>query len=187
MKDQEIIELIRKGDRSKAMEQAYRSFPLIKKMIFKSGGGEEDAKDVFQDAVIVFYRQALKPDFVLTSAVSTFLYSVSRNLWLKKLRDHQSKITVLPENLYEEAPELGEEPYEELDQIKTVSTVLEGLGNPCKKILQLFYFEKVSMRDIGNQLGYSNEKTVKAQKYKCMERAKKYAQEHFAHLKNIFA
>ena len=43
------------------------------------------------------------------------------------------------------------------------------------------------MRDIGDQLGYSNEKTVKAQKYKCIERAKKYAQEHFAHLKNIFA
>jgi RNA polymerase sigma factor (sigma-70 family) len=181
MGDLEIIELIRKGNQTRAFEKVYGSFPVVRKMIVSSGGTLDDAKDIFQDSIIVFYRMALKPDFILTSAIATFLYSVSRKLWLKRIRDYGSKRLALNnEDIVADDPEALTE---ESEKIRIAEKVVEELGEPCRSLLQLFYFERSSMKEIADQLGYANEKTAKAQKYKCIERGKKMVAEKMILLK----
>jgi RNA polymerase sigma factor (sigma-70 family) len=174
MEDKEIIELIRRGNHTRAFEKVYGGFPAVRKMIITSGGTVDDAKDIFQDSILVFYRMALKPDFILSSAISTFIYSVSRRLWLKKIRDEgPKKYAITGEDLLVGDSEDMEKEMEESQKIGLAEKVVNALGEPCRTLLLLFYFEKASMKEIAEQLGYSNEKTAKAQKYKCIERGKK--------------
>jgi RNA polymerase sigma factor (sigma-70 family) len=178
MGDKEIVELIRNGNQTRAFEKVYGNFPAVRKMIISSGGTVDDAKDIFQDSIIVFYRMVLKPEFILTSAIGTFLYSVSKKLWLKKIRDYGSKRLALGKEdmIADDAGDI-EILTEESEKLLMAEKVVAELGEPCRSILYLFYFEKSSMKEIAEQLGYSNEKTAKAQKYKCIERGKKLVAE----------
>ena len=47
---------------------------------------------------------------------------------------------------------------------------LEKLGDPCKRLLLLYYKEGLSMQQIADQLGYKNSDTAKNQKCKCIVR-----------------
>jgi RNA polymerase sigma factor (sigma-70 family) len=178
--------MIKKGERSIALEKVYGNFPMIRKVVISGGGNDDDARDIFQDAILVFYRLAIKPDFILSSSISTLLYSISHKLWLKKYRDHDSRKAVLSQDL-PEAYDLQAEGIEEEEEEKNrlSEKVLEGLGEPCSAILKMFYYENFSMKEIASRLGYSNENTAKAQKYKCIERGKKILAESLSTLKTL--
>lgn len=156
------------------MEAIYLNYPLVRKMILSNGGSSEDAKDIFQESVIIFYRLCRKPGFHLSSSISTLVYAISKKLWLKKIRDYYSRIEEIkgPELLSDEAENVEDEE-EEVKKISLMENVMKELGDPCRELLIKFYYEKISMRDIATLMGYSGEKTAKAQKYKCLERAKK--------------
>ncbi|MBX9852607.1 MAG: sigma-70 family RNA polymerase sigma factor [Cytophagaceae bacterium] len=189
MKDEEIILLIRTGKATKAFEVIYKNFPMMKKMIISSGGTSEDAKDIFQESIMIFYRMTGKPDFTLNASISTLLYSICRKLWLKKVRDQVSRESKLSEETHSELKEesVDEEWIEDSEKIKMAENVLLQLGEPCRTLLEKFYYEKFSMKEISQSMGYSNEKTAKAQKYKCIERAKKILQEKIVFLKSMLS
>ena len=84
--DLALIEGLKNGD-LKTLENIYRTYiPPINGFIRKNGGNTEDAKDVFQEAVMVMYRKVQAPDFQLTGAFFSLLFPICRNLWLKSLR-----------------------------------------------------------------------------------------------------
>jgi RNA polymerase sigma factor (sigma-70 family) len=180
--------MIKKGERYIALEKVYGNFPMIRKMVISGGGNEDDARDIFQDAILIFYRLAIKPDFILSSSISTLLYSISHKLWLKKYRDFDSRRSGISEDVhgkYDLQAEEIEEEEEEEERNKLSEKVLEGLGEPCSAILKMFYYENFSMKEIASRLGYSNENTAKAQKYKCIERGKKILAESLSTLKTL--
>ena len=110
MRDENIILLIKTGKTTKAFELIYKNFPMMKKMIISSGGTSDDAKDIFQDSVIIFYRMTVKSDFSLSSSISTLLYSICRKLWLKKIRDQLSREIKLTEGA---SSQIKEEPVDD--------------------------------------------------------------------------
>ena len=55
------------------------------KMVLKNNGTEEEAQDIYQDALIVFWEKVVKDELTLTAKISTYLYSICYNLWLKEL------------------------------------------------------------------------------------------------------
>lgn len=172
MNDQKIVQYIQEEKRTKAFVQLYKGFPVVNKLIQSKGGTKEEAEDVFQEALIIFYKKAKEPEFKLTSAISTYLYSVSRFLW--KDRQKLKKINVDVGN--EATVSDGENIEELLDQEKNyqlVEEVLKTIGEKCLKILQLFYYSGFSMREIARQVDLKSEKVAKNQKYKCLERARK--------------
>lgn len=185
MKDSEIIACITGGNTARAFEAIYKNFPSIRKMVIASGGSPEDAKDVFQDSIIVFYNLCRRKDFVLTASVSTLIYSISKKIWYKKIRDHHSRVCNLISVEVEDNTPWEYEEEEELDKIKVAENILQQLGEPCRSILVKFYYEKLSMQEIASLLGYSNENTAKAQKYKCMERGKKILKEKWMAIKKM--
>src|SRR5690606_25163134 len=86
MKDREIIASIRKGD-EQALDFLYtKNYRMMVKMIVRNNGSEEEAKDIFQEALIVFWQKVIADsEFMLTSKISTYLYSICQNLWRKEL------------------------------------------------------------------------------------------------------
>jgi DNA-directed RNA polymerase specialized sigma24 family protein len=44
---------------------------------------------------------------------------------------------------------------------------MEQIGNPCRDILLLYYWEEQSMEEIALKLGFANADTVKSKKYQC--------------------
>ena len=74
---------------------------ILKRYVLKNSGDKDDAKDVFQNTLIVFYKKVLIENFELSSKISTYLFSIAKNLWLKKLRDEKFKRIKLEEHHHE--------------------------------------------------------------------------------------
>ena len=167
MTDQTIIQELKKGN-SIVFENLYRHFPIIRTHILKNNGSEEDAKDIFQNALIVFYKKAISPQFELTSKISTYLFSVSKNLWLDVLKSKKTTLNNIPEissEYQEDEPSLPIENY--------IANKINELGEPCISILVMHSYNNLSMAEITHKLGYANEHTTRQQKYKCLQRLKK--------------
>ena len=184
MEDQQILKLLRQGKHSKALDKLYKNFPAIRKLILNKGGSEDDARDIFQEALIIFCEKAENPQFQLTSAIGTYLYSVSRFLW-KAAKNKEDRYVALGDWDISIPQEELHHHVEEEKRFRFLDQILQDLGERCRELFELFYFQKLSVASITARLGYSTEDSAKNQKYKCMERAKKMAQEHLT--KNIEA
>jgi RNA polymerase sigma factor (sigma-70 family) len=162
------------SNKDNALEIIYlENFPVILRMILQHRGTEDDARDVFQDAMIVLFEKVQRGDFTLYSQLKTFLYSVCRHLWLKKMQGPQP--VALLEG-HEESPEIEdalEEKKRKDEQFHIMEKAMGSMGEPCKTILEEYYLQKRSMQEIAEKFGYTNAENAKNQKYKCLMRLKK--------------
>lgn len=172
--EEQILAQIAAGHKA-GLEWVYKHcFITTKKMVIKLGGDEDEAWDIFQDAVTIFYNKCTAPEGInLNCRINTYITSVAKNLWTKRFN---AKITqTLPEEWddVEDVPsDVNDFLQKEVD-LKKLETALEQLGEPCSKLLKAFYFAKKSMQDISQDFGYTNTDNAKTQKYKCLTRLKK--------------
>jgi len=166
-----------------AIETIYReNYNMIQSLIMNNSGSADDARDIFQEAMIVLYEKARSGTFELNCLVKTYIYSVCRRLWLKRLQ-HMKYYAPSLENLEDTVP--VDDEIEENERINTEFQAMEkaigSLGEPCKSLLEAYYLEKKNMHEIALSFGYTNADNAKNQKYKCLMRLKKI---FFAHYKN---
>jgi len=167
----------------KAIETIYReNYNMIQSLIINNSGSADDAKDIFQETMIVLYEKVRSGTFELNCLIKTYVYSVSRRLWLKRLQQMNRYAPAL-ENLKDTVP--VDEEIEENERINNEFQVMEkaigSLGEPCRSLLEAYYLEKKNMQDIALSFGYTNAENAKNQKYKCLMRLKKI---FFAQYKN---
>jgi RNA polymerase sigma factor (sigma-70 family) len=175
--DKTLLEDLRDG-KSSAYEHLYASyFGMVKYFVTHNSGTADEANDIFQEVVIVLFEKLLDPAFSIQHKVKTYLYSVSRNLWLKKLRDSKPTATI---DDYENFIELEEEEDKHLTerQFNIMEKCMELLGDPCKELLTQYYYLKKNMTEIAQNMGYTNADNAKSQKYKCLKRLRKLADEN---------
>ena len=163
-----------------ATEHIYKQcYPVIAHWISINGGDEADGADLFQEAMLVLWNKARDPLFELTCAIGTYLFSVARRLWLKRLQQRRKSPAALwDDSGFEEdtdwAAEDGIVQHEEREaQFGQLETALAQLGEPCASLLRAFYTEGKSMQEIAAEAGYTGADTAKTQKYKCLTRLKK--------------
>ncbi|MBO9151124.1 RNA polymerase sigma factor [Chitinophaga sp. GCM10012297] len=173
-RDQELLHGLAAND-DKSLETIYlENFPAIARMVMQNNGSEDDAKDIFQEAMIVLYEKVQEGGFVLSSRLKTFLYSVCRRLWLKKLQSSSLSAPLFGELEETTAAEDALEAHLERDrQFKQMEEAMGKIGEPCKTILEDYYIHRQSMQDIAERFGYTNAENAKNQKYKCLMRLKK--------------
>lgn len=164
MKDSDVLERISRGD-EKALDYLYRKYyKMMTGVVIKNSGTEQEAKDIYQDALIVFWQKVISNELVLTSKISTYLYSICLNLWRKEL-DRKSKLS---NDEQESEAAYVDDDIEERGAI--IRKCIDQLGDTCKKILMYYYFDDMSMQDIADKLGLANIDTAKTKKYKCKKR-----------------
>jgi RNA polymerase sigma factor (sigma-70 family) len=178
-----LLQGLAKSDK-KAIEAIYKdNFNSIQGLIINNNGTAEDAKDIFQEAMVVLYEKVQLNSFELNCQIKTFLYSVSRRLWLKRLiQMNRLNISESQEELVSVDEEVSEHEKRNQDFIM-MEKALHSIGEPCKSLLEAFYLKKRSMQEIASSFGYTNAENAKNQKYKCLIRLKKlffsqYKNEH---------
>lgn len=163
MKDKEIFEKICRGD-EKSLEYLYKKYyRMMTKLVISNSGTEQEAKDIYQDALVVFWQKATSGNLVLTSKISTYLYSICQNLWRKEL-DRKKRLS------HEEKDETEYIDTESEERAKIINRCINELGDTCKKVLMYYYFDGLSMQDIAEKLGFANTNTAKTKKYKCKKK-----------------
>lgn len=163
------------NDSKETLGRLYTSyFPMILQLVLKNNGNEDDAKDIFQESIIVLYNKVKSGDFELNSKLKTFLYSVCRRLWLKRLNAESRMVRNIQDFSEIMAVEDDLEKHEEKDrQFELMESALNHLGEPCKTIIEDYYIQNKSMQEICEKFGYTNADNAKTQKYKCLQRLKK--------------
>ncbi len=174
--DEKLLHQLLSGDEN-ALKHIYRHhFKSVLHLVTTNSGNEDDAKDIYQDAICVLYDAVRKPDFSITCSINTFIYLVAKNLWLKELRKRSGGELRLDEGDdyidYDVSDEIDKFTNEE-QKIDVMNASLKELGEPCQTIITDFFYQKMSMEEIAAKMGYSNADTAKNQKYKCFVRLKK--------------
>ena len=166
----EIITGIRSRDNT-VLQFIYKEFyPTVHHFILSNNGNGDDAKDIFQESIIVIYRKLKEQDhFFLNSSFKTFIYSIARHLWLKHLRTLKyEEQRIIDHHKY---IELKEEPFkienEDL-RMSLYQKYFRLLPEDCQKILTLTARD-VPQKEIANMLGFSSENYIKKRKHYCKE------------------
>jgi RNA polymerase sigma-70 factor (ECF subfamily) len=173
MVDQNVIARIRSGDEQPVTEiyRAYRN-DFIYWAVRNYGITEEIARDVYQMAVVIFYENIRSGKLTqLQSSAKTYLFGIGKNKVMEELAS-QRKAQKLQENFrYEPLPADSNEEKEEL--FKILEVALNELGEPCRTVLDLYYYKNYGIDQIAEALNYKGNDSAKTQKYKCLTRLKK--------------
>lgn len=178
MKTEATEQFLLKGlanNEPKAAETIYKeNYNMVQAYILNNNGTYDDARDIFQEAMIVLYENAKSESFVLTCKITTYVYSICRRLWLKRLQ-HSNRYSAQIESIEEIVA--VEEDIEMQEQRNADFAIMEralgSLGAPCKSLLEAYYLQKKDMTEIALTFGYTNADNAKNQKYKCLMRLKK--------------
>ncbi len=181
--ERKLLEGLAANDRV-AVETIYgENYRVIQSFILKNSGSFDDARDIFQEGMVVLYEKSLDPGFTLTSQLRTYLYSICRRLWLKRLQQEHRFTAHIESHDETIAVEEEIEAKEKLDSdFALMENAMRNLGEPCKSLLEAFYIDRKNMNDIADEFGYTNADNAKNQKYKCLVRLKKlfFAQHNLA-------
>ncbi len=163
MKDSEILNRISSGD-ERMLDHLYKKYyRLMTRIVLSNNGTEEEAKDVYQESLLAFWQKAVSGNLVLTSKISTYLYSICLNQWRKEL-DRKSRL------IHEEVDGEYHQGHEAKERLNIVLECINKLGDACKKVLTLYYFDGMSMQEIAKKMKFANTDTAKTKKYKCKKK-----------------
>lgn len=171
--DAELLTSIQLGQGMNECVQAiYRNhFEQLSWFILNNNGNRQDAEDIFQEVVVDFIEAVQRNKFRGECSVKTFLYSLNKHAWLNELKRRGRALQ--RERKYEK-----EHDKEELDVShiiagrearREVMSIVDQLGDACKKILLMFYYENQSMKEILENTEYESEQVVRNKKYKCLK------------------
>ncbi len=163
------IEGIRRGD-SKVIRVIYKDFGgAIWNLIKKRGGNQEDASDVFQEALVVIFKKTKDIDFQLNSSFFTYFYAICRNIWSGRQRKKSNQELTFDNQtllIVGDTPHLDTERNE---QYYLYRKKFSELGKNCQKILTL-YIQRTSMAEIMRLMGFKNINQTKARKFLCKKK-----------------
>lgn len=171
LSDEEIVAGLRKRD-NRVLQYIYKNtFNPVKQLILNNAGSDNDAEDIFQEALIIVFKK-LKDDqkFVLTSAFTTYIYSISRLLWLKHLRNIKKiEIDPLNRDLEEKIEFEPPSPVQDQDlRMAIYQRTLLQIPEDCQNILRLTG-QDLTSSEIARQLGFRSEGYVRKRRHFCKE------------------
>ncbi|TGE09536.1 RNA polymerase sigma factor [Hymenobacter fodinae] len=169
------------ADRTSTLTRLYqRTFPMVRRHVLERGGTTQDAKDVFQDALVVFYEKTVSGRLILTCSPGTYLVGVCRHLWQQELsRRNRLPLSELGE-AEEQLPDFAEAPATESAPALAVLDYVAKLGEKCQHILLSFYYFQQPLEQIAAENNYGSVRSATVQKFKCLERLRKAVRQALA-------
>ncbi len=169
LSDKEIIDLINTDEKNQVDKAFYhlykRDYPSVRQYVKANNGTEDSSEEIFQETLIIFFIKVQKGEFKLESSIGGYLFSVSRNLWLKELQKRRSSILI---SLDDEHDYSDEESI--LVSHKKIKQLLGLLDENCRNLLVDFYFLKESVNELKTKYGLGSEGATKNKKYRCLKK-----------------
>jgi RNA polymerase sigma factor (sigma-70 family) len=141
-------------------------FPVCAQWVRNMKGSLTDAEDIFQDALVIYYEKGNNSMVTLTASPEAYIIGIVKHLWIKKFNKDASLISL---NDLEKSLSIPENFYPSINTLRLLE-FLENTGRNCLELLQSFYYEKLSMREISTRMGFGSERSATVQKYKCIEK-----------------
>ena len=152
--------------RRELFKELYRAvFPKVARYVSKKGGTLEDAKDVFQSALIIFYEQSVANSENVENEAG-YIFGIARHLWSKTYKSE-----IVKTNLTDERMNEYQSYTPSVDSQKLLNHI-RATGKKCLEMLKSFYYEKQSMGDLAENFGFSSVRSATVQKYKCLEKVR---------------
>ncbi len=175
MNDAELLAAMRQGRAEQAFTQLYRQLPDVMTLVRTHGGTRSEARDLFQDALVIIHEKAQDPGWMFSGSLAAYLYGICRNLWLAELRakgraeKHIDALSAQPDN-GQPTTDNGPTDNEPLTQL--AERAFAALGDKCRDLLTRFYLNNEPLTAIAQAFGYAGEGAAKTRKYKCLEQAR---------------
>lgn len=179
----DLLERLRLGDNTAFGYLYQRYFHPAAEFVKANSGSEQEARDVFQEALLVLYRYAQKHDFHLNVEPGGFLHAVVRKLWLNRLRQRKAH----PEVAIDATVHFPDSDSNEIelllreknwsDKHLAVKNLLETLKTECQKLIEYAFYRQISTAEIAKLLGYS-ESFVKVKKHRCLSALREKVNNH---------
>ncbi len=148
----------------------YKKWPDVKRYLRSLGCPTTDAEDIFQEALVIFARKRTDSNFELTVEPFHYVKNTCKFLWYNQSRkESKHRTSELSDHFSED---LDDAWFEKEQQLAVIEKALLKLGEKCQELLQLFYGKGWSMVDIAKKIGLRSDKVAKAQKYRCLAKAK---------------
>lgn len=183
--DHKLIKAILSGKDDHVLEVLYNElYPKIEYLILRNGGDQEEAQDIFQDAVVILYKQVKEDKFDQQYQIAGFVYTVSRNLWINRAK-RKNRNTELPED--DQATPLEGNVMDDMlseERAQYIEHVLSKLDPKCKDLLIYSIFHNLSMKEISKLMNFNSEDVAKTKNYKCKKKLLKII-ENNPNLKNL--
>ena len=167
--DNELFQGLIAQDGSVLKEYYVLYFQNVRRYVIANSGSDEDARDLFQDVLMVLFQKARNESFALTCSLGTFVYSVSRRLWLKELARRRK---IMQESLNHEDFIDLESDIEMIsdrnERMVFYKACFEKLSEACRKLLALSA-EGCSITEITVLMGYNSEQYTRNRRYRCKQ------------------
>jgi len=152
--------------REKLFMALYKSaFPTVARYVCKMGGTFDEAKDIFQDALVIYYEKAAAGAVKLNTSEKAYLLGISKHLWL-----HRFKQNTLQASL--DGIDLSDETQEDNYSESRLMHFLEMAGAKCMQLLRSFYYDQLPLGEAAKLFGFSGVRSATVQKYKCLEKVR---------------
>lgn len=175
-----IIECIRNRQNDKALSYLYsHTLKKVKNYILTNSGSLDEANDIFQDAVIIFFKSVIENKFEPTSSVDAYIFTISKNLWINaaKRRKKLVHVDIEDQNLTADATN----PIENLitqEKRTALDLAYSKLDEACRKLLGLVAYEKLSMKELQEKMALKSENAAKTMHYRCKQAFHKIIKEN---------
>ncbi len=179
MNQDEIIQKIKSGGQTELglIYEEYRE-EFLRWLVKEFNCSLDDGKDIYQLTILIFHDNIRLGKLEhLVSSVKTYLFAIGKNIVKENLRKEKRYIPLSKEKWLKE--NLIDEPTSKIDDalFDRAKNALSKLGQPCQRLIELFYYEKKSIPEITIAMNYKNPETAKNQKCKCMARLRKLFEE----------
>ncbi|HXA01740.1 MAG TPA: sigma-70 family RNA polymerase sigma factor [Cytophagaceae bacterium] len=168
--DKDVVLALKKGNDDVVLAFLYKSvLPKVKHYIKGNKGNEDEAKDIFQDAIINFYSNVKLNKIPENVNVSAYICHIAKNLWINRVK-RMHKSTEMPHEDFFRTEEdfLGNLITEE--KTAAIAKLLSEIGQECQTLLKYSVYDKLSMKEICKLMGYSSENVAKNYNYRCKQK-----------------
>ena len=167
-------------DREKLFIGLYKKvFPAVAKYVARRDGTFDDAKDIFQEAVAVYYERVLTNADAVQTSPQGYIMGVAKHLWSKRFKDGL-KYVPLDGNGFDEAEEDGQNLL-----FDKLNTLMATAGAKCMQLLKAFYYDKLPVKSLMGEFGYHSEHSATVQKYKCLEKLRTEVKQRALHYEDF--
>ena len=172
---QQMIANLKNGNR-RTYEALYQeNFASVQKFVTKNSGTTDDAKDIFQDTLLVLIEKLRTDNFELTASLKTYIIAISKNLWFKKLRNksyyRQAEFSEMLLDKFNS--EISSAINEEKSYWERLQTYFSKITAHCNHLLHSMFFKNKNIEEIQKEYGYSTKHNAQNQKHKCIEQIRK--------------
>ncbi len=176
--DARILDMIRRGDEHALVLLYESNRKMIAAFVARNNGTHDDYEDMLQEALIVLWERVRAGKFEYSAKLSTFLFATVRNIWLRRLARMKREV---PTDLQaDDSADPGASVLDtiiEEEETAAVRDAMRRIGEQCRMLLTLFYWDECPMEEIAKRMGFANADTVKSKKYQCKKALEKILNE----------